>query len=90
MTLRCTICSEYVFYDEKREKMTMILSCPKCRGKVEMLGSGRLAGEHPVHQGKTFSGAFGPYFYAYKNDSGKYFVFINDKLVTVEDPVIAE
>lgn len=90
MTLRCTICSEFVFYDEKREKMTMILSCPKCRGKVELMHSGRLAGDHPTFQGKTFTGEFGTYFYAYKNDRGEYFVCKDEKLIDVKDPVIAE
>ena len=90
MTMRCTICSEYIFYDEKREKMTMIMSCPACKGKVELMRSRKLAGDHPVHPDKTFESDFGTHFYAYVNDAGKYFVFKNGKLVTVENPIIAE
>lgn len=91
MTVRCTICSAFILYDEKKDKMMGLVKC-SCGGHTELMKpSGKLQGEHPVYPEKTCKSILytTPYYYAYKNDKGDYFVWKDDKLVRVENPVEA-
>jgi hypothetical protein len=54
-----------------------------------MTSSGCLSGHHPTYSSKTFLARDNsdPYFYAYKNAKDEYYVYYEDKMVKVENPV---
>lgn len=88
MTARCTICDNYLFFSDKEMEDNPKPKC-SCGGAIDiMVSSGSLSGEHPHYPAKTFFTDITaePYFYAYKNSKGKYFVYLNDKMVAVKNP----
>jgi hypothetical protein len=92
MTARCIACNNFLFWDEKEIKKQPGFR-PKCNcgGAADvMVSSGLLRGQHPYYPEKTFysEGGADPYFYAYKNNKGECFVYYQDKVVKVENPVL--
>lgn len=91
MTARCIVCNNFLFWDEKeiKKQPAFRIKCT-CGGDGEvMVSSGCLKGHHPTYSGKTFfaDSNADPYFYAYKNARGEFYVYYQDKMVKVENPV---
>jgi hypothetical protein len=87
---RCIKCNEFLVFDEKKKQQVLPSTRCPCGGGVEaMSGDGRLSGEHPTYPTKTFTDEEGkPYFYAYKNKAGQYFVSQGDKMQQVQNPIV--
>lgn len=90
VTARCNQCNEFLFYDGRKNLFSPYLRC-NCGGNIDaMVGTVKLAGTHPFYPEKTFSSEQyeGSYFYAYKNRNGECFVYHNNKLHKIENPIL--